>query len=211
MSYTIQTRHESARGCGFRVAGGKYLVGGGTAQPCGLLPIELSFCPCCNQGIKQTRGFTWVEAQIFKSNSCNDQALCKTCPSPNFEDDEKVGLMWVGKKFYTPESFIKECKEQGISKRIAGLPKDFVVGETWIFLAHPQVQFFDGKKRKGAFYIWKPQAIEYIVTGEETDAELERLHNQGYDLVKVIPVEEQETELTEEEIQKRIDNLMNEL
>lgn len=51
---------EARRGCGYRKVGGIYLVGGGIGVPCDRLPYPLTVCPCCSQGVKQGRGWTWV-------------------------------------------------------------------------------------------------------------------------------------------------------
>jgi hypothetical protein len=68
---TINTRIEAARGCGYRKGGGMYLVSGGISQPCGLLPIPLDVCPCCNQGIKPARGWTWIDvSKLTQDRPC---------------------------------------------------------------------------------------------------------------------------------------------
>lgn len=45
---TVRTSVEGARGCGYRKAGGIYLVSGGIPRPCGKLPIPLTTCPTCS-------------------------------------------------------------------------------------------------------------------------------------------------------------------
>lgn len=78
---------------------------------------------------------------------------------------------------------------QGVSRRLPGnsLPHGFVIGETWVMLAH----------RKGSenqtpaiFHAFKPAAVEYIVTGQETDKELAALGKRG--ITPVIVKREQE-------------------
>lgn len=64
---------------------------------------------------------------------------CHGCPMGNVptEAESRVGLMWVGGKYYpSPTDFVREAKEMGLSKRIAQIPKELVVGQTWIWLAH---------------------------------------------------------------------------
>jgi len=46
-----------------------------------------------------------------------------------------VGLS-VGRQHYTAPGFMREAAERGISKRIGALPRDFKVGESWVYLAH---------------------------------------------------------------------------
>lgn len=137
---------EKARGCGYRKIGGIYMVSGAFSATCDRLPLELSVCPCCGQGIKQSLGFTWVDPnKLFGGNHnsggayshCACPSSCAVCNPVLF--GEKAGLMWVGKKFYkTTADFLKESAEMGISKRIRAVPRDFKVGETWLLLAHPE-------------------------------------------------------------------------
>lgn len=67
----VRISNESARGCGFRKKGGIYLVSDGSMAPCGRLPIPLTVCPCCNNGIKPARAWTWVDPRpLMKSKEC---------------------------------------------------------------------------------------------------------------------------------------------
>lgn len=73
MDITIETRHESERGCGFRKSGkdgvGIYLVGDGIFEPCERLPFPLTACPTCGGGIRFGRGWTWISpALLFASD-----------------------------------------------------------------------------------------------------------------------------------------------
>src|SRR5262245_24179877 len=105
---TIITKCESKRGCGYRKKGGKYFVNDGIGRPCGKLPIPLTVCPCCNQGIKQSRGFTWITGALIndrnysgcKHNTGNSFTDCQTCPLRHMDAETKLGLMWVGGKYY---------------------------------------------------------------------------------------------------------------
>jgi hypothetical protein len=150
---------EAKRGCGYRKVGGLYLVGGGIGVPCDRLPIPLTVCPCCGQGIKQSRGWTWVDVnklvegphQINKSDfqliggsevrgcwsePCLEMEKCILCGHP--ETLGKAGLLWIGAQFYkTPEEFIVEGRALGFSRRIRTVPRGFKSGETWVLLAHP--------------------------------------------------------------------------
>ncbi|MEO1419224.1 MAG: hypothetical protein AAFW00_28480, partial [Bacteroidota bacterium] len=140
---TIHTQVERSRGCGYRKQGGYYLVGGGTSFPCDALPISLHTCPCCGHFFDQTRGFQWVSTMIFNRVQCASKtSYCASCPIHRYKLREKMGLMWIGKKFYpSPEHFMQEAKRQGVSKRIAihAFPKEFQIGEDWLMFAHPQV------------------------------------------------------------------------
>jgi len=157
---------EAKRGCGYRQAGGLYLVSGGLGEPCERLPVEIVPCAHCGATIRQTRSFQWEkpEALLVGTKPCkNVDAVhsnapgndhCERCPvcSPSrvlatgptpehgFGPDlDPVGLLWVGEKFYpTAEAWAEEASKLGVSKRIAAIPKGLVVGKTWIFVAHPK-------------------------------------------------------------------------
>lgn len=146
---------EAKRGCGYRKIGGLYLVGEGYGVPCDRLPIELSICPCCGQGIKQGRGWQWANtAQLVGGDHmvlCNrvfnatatgagtEPCPCiKGCPlCHNTQAMGKSGLLWIGLQFYpTVADFEKEALAQGISRRIQTLPRGFELGKSWVLFAH---------------------------------------------------------------------------
>ena len=172
---------EAKRGCGFRKVGGLYLVDDEAGRICGMLPLEMSVCPTCHAGIKQSRGWTWINAaKMFADVECKlGTSNCASCAASQFETMDKVGLLWIGKKFYpTVEHFTQEAQAQGISRRLSAIPRDFVVGETWVFLAHPEAMTTidaDGESAKvaGVFRIMRPTRIEQIVN--ESDLEDEEL------------------------------------
>ena len=189
---TITTKHEHARGCGFRKQGGKYMISDGVAVACFKLPIPLTYCPCCGAGIKFTRGFQWIGKEIPEAAKCT-KAGCKGCV-PFDGSVDKFGLMWVGERYYSPSSFIQEAASRGVSKRITAIPKGFELGSTWILLAHKKAVFNEEKKEMdaGIFYCFRPTAMEYVVKGTETEEELEAIEKQGFDLIEVIPVDTRE-------------------
>jgi rubrerythrin len=139
---------EEKRGCGYRVLGGLYLCSDGIAVACDRLPYLLELCRVCGQGIEQGRGFTkldWAalagdhEAEVSIPASL-DETVCKDnfkCPLCQPVRGEIMYLMWVGRKFYTPEEFSAEAARMGVSKRIAFIPDGLVLGETRVLLAHP--------------------------------------------------------------------------
>ncbi len=236
----IKISIESKRGCGYRKAGGLYLVGESFGEGCHRLPFDLTLCPLCGHGIRPSRAWTWIEGyELFKpfcSNTSIGQVTrsadqgsgpilhqdpsgrvvfgdpgigkdthcfrCVICnPSLLFSTDEvkegdekpnrgKSGLIWVGEKFYRfPESFIAEANRINISRRIKAVPQGFVLGETWVFLAHVKAIFNreDGKVtyKPGIFRAYQPTGIEYVVKGDETDEALEKKIKRGITLVKV--------------------------
>ncbi len=104
---------------------------------------------------------------------------------------ERVGLIWIGESFYgTTDEFIAEAKRMGISRRLSAIPRGFTVGETAVWLAHRKAIETTGQDgtvtyAPGVFYIFKPEAIEYVVTGQETEDQLDRLETQGFTIVAV--------------------------
>jgi len=218
---TVHTSVESARGCGFRKGGGIYLVSGGLSEPCPKLPIELHACPTCGGGIHQTRGFTWILPDpLLDPGPHGSQEHDFRCPLGGRMLDEcwahgdKAGLIWIGAKFYaTPEAFMAEAEAMGVSRRISQVPRDFKVGETWIALAHPKAIPGEcehgapadkpcakcpkgesaGEWRGGVVTFFKPVAMEYVVKGDESEEELDKLEERGFRLVKVVRAGEQTT------------------
>lgn len=199
---------EAERGCGYRKAGGIYIVGGGPGEPCDRLPIPIDCCPTCNGGMKQHRGFEWLLASYVdaKSRPCQDlEGHCARCPVCNTkalaatsDPGDKFGLMWVGEKFYpTYTDWLDEARKLGISKRIAAVPKGFVPGKTYILVAHPKViertlvAIRPSRLQKvwipGVFHGFRSTRLEVIVTpsmkGEEWVKDLQVKH--GATLVEV--------------------------
>jgi hypothetical protein len=134
------------------------------------MPILLHTCPTCNSGIKQGRGWQWIDPRPWIVGECTGDALYCALTSGQ-QLGERVGLLWIGTAFYpTPAAFIREASEHGISRRIKTIPRGFKVGEHWVFLAHPKaITVHDNETGQpvslpGVFRIFKPTAIEKIVT-----------------------------------------------
>jgi hypothetical protein len=205
---TIHKRIEHARGCGYKKKGGLYLIGGVFARECYKLPIALTVCPCCGEGIKPSRGFTWISSDLFAYKLCtppiddkfHETGECEGCAMSR--PKTKMGLIWVGEKFYkTPKDFTSEAAIQGISRRIAQVPKELEIGKTWICFAHRKaVSAIDGKgnivQSAGIFHAFIPQRIEYVVTGKESTEELTALEKRGFTLIDVVRDIDGQTKLT---------------
>ena len=130
MHPAVRVLVESARGCGYRSAGGIYLMSGGFSVPCGRLPIPLETCPTCSAGIKPARG---------------------------------------------------------ISRRISQVPRDFNLLTTWVWLAHRRaIPHAQGPSTAGVFRAFKPERVEYVLKGDETDEQIDDLLSRGLSPVKVI-------------------------
>lgn len=187
---------EPKRGCGYRKIGGLYMVGGQIMEPCDRLPFELTVCPCCGEGIKASRGYTWIDPLLlfekdhdFSICLCRRPtalSLCPVCePFTVFEDPKhisscKAGLIWIGEQHYaTPADFNREAQQMGVSRRINSIPNDFQIGKTWIFFAHRKAidngngtPFDDPDQpphKPGIFSAFRPSKIERIVKQSEYD------------------------------------------
>lgn len=144
----VEVKIEGKRGCGFRKVGGTYLIAGKPSAPCGRLPLPIpARCPCCSAGIKPARGWTWMDPRpLFAPKPCgyvHDTPgstylqLHATCPLNDKCLPARAGLLWVGGSFYpTADAYMEEARTMGLSRRIKSVPKDFVVGEHWVMLAH---------------------------------------------------------------------------
>lgn len=194
---TIHEVIDPVRGCGKRKPGGLYLVAGDHSQSCCALPLPLTVCPCCGQGIKFFRGFGWIDpVELFQYVQCVredfsidekiDQVIYNQprCLVENFPP--RIGLMWVGEQFYTPNEFTREAAAVGVSKRIASIPNDFVIGKTWLALAHKKAVPTAEGFAPGVFMFFRPSRIEYVLQGNETVEFLERLEKRGVTLVRVV-------------------------
>jgi hypothetical protein len=202
--YQVEELIEGERGCGFRKPGGLYLVGDGPPAKCCQLPFELHVCPTCGQGIKPTRGWTWIIPRaLFKQYRLDDDPCDKDpfCALPRIVDRISVefsGLLWIGEKYYkTDKAFVDEARVMGMSRRIAQVPREFELGRTWVFLAHRKTQFEppagihteidpEDFRRPAIFAFFRPSRIEYVIDPDnDTPAKLEKLAQRGITLVEV--------------------------
>lgn len=176
-------------------------MGSGSGMPCDRLPIPLTICPCCSHGIKPTRGWTWIDVNLLVNGvhrNCADEFPCPLCMAT--PEMGKAGLLWIGEKFYaTPGEFVRESDELGISRRIAAIPRNLKLGETWVLLAHPRgipcrqcsgggvYQAAPCEECKGTgslaaiFRVFRPHAIEKIVTETQAadSAAMDELRKRG--------------------------------
>lgn len=168
---------EAMRGCGYRKVGALYLCGEGLSMACDRLPYELDVCPVCGAGVKFTRGFTWIDWLKYAGehgDQCRD-ILCPVCWPRADAFTQPYGLLWVGEAFYSPESFIQEALQMGVSKRIAAIPKNLKLGKTWILFAHKKaIQGFSDDpypgtpvELPGVFHAFRPQRLELLLWQSE--------------------------------------------
>lgn len=217
----IHTIHDRRRGCGWRQPGGLYLVGPWSLMaPCGKLPLRLTVCPCCGQGVKPSRGWTWVDgARLFAQQPCphpgchdNWKNSCSTpgdapgrgtatqhlgicrLSSWQLQRDPRLGLLWVGVQHYTtPGTFLAEAQQQGFSRRIARVPRGFVPGRHWVLLAHRRVFVDADGYQPGIFACFRPAAVDYVVRDQDPPDKLQRLEDRGIRLVRVSRVEDSQS------------------
>ena len=132
---------EPKRGCGFREVGKLYLVGPDQGYVCPSLPLLFKSCKCCGYYPPQYRDYQWVnKSYIREIRKPTGQPCHPACPVcyPGTNPQNRYGLMWVGRKFYTPQGFLDEIICQEISKAIKQIPKGLILGETRVLLAHPE-------------------------------------------------------------------------
>lgn len=195
----VRVSVEASRGCGYRKQGGLYLVSGGLMEPCDRLPIPLHVCPTCGHGLKPSRGWTWVAPDALLEGHVGPHGSGlhgSRCPlgAPG-RMGEKCGLLWIGEAFYsTTQSFTQEALTMGVSRRIKAVPRGFVIGETWVLVAHrkavltwPDADSVEPVFSPGIFHAFLPSAIEYIVRDDDDQEKLDGLEKRGILLVKVIP------------------------
>src|SRR5262245_18504685 len=198
---------EARRACGFRVIGATYLVSPGAGFPCGRFPLELVPCPLCDHRPPFTRGVQRITPKtiLHASPVCSagDPARCERCPLGKALEAESAGLLWVGARFYTPDTFQAEASSQGVSKRIGVVPKWLEVGRTWLFLAHEQAltkvcptcqgqllecEACDNTRLvalPAVFFAFVVQRLERIIPDTMPEAERAQLRAQGLTLVEV--------------------------
>lgn len=184
----IQTRIDSKRGCGWRKAGGTYLMGGRETVACGRLPIPLDRCPTCDHGVKPSRGWTWVNGDALLAPTKCPHAPCRMCLLGR-EELGRCGLLWVGEQHYaTPQDFMDEAQRLGVSRKIPAVPNDFKLGETIVLMAHRKAipNPITGVFRPGIFTVFRPTAIEYVTKGDETEEFLERLEARDITPVRIV-------------------------
>jgi hypothetical protein len=127
-----------------------------------------------------------------------DKSHCASCPLNPKREPERMGLLWIGEAFYkTPEDWTREAVQQGVSRRIAAVPKEFVLGRTWVLMAHRKaIQGLDERGdivyNAGIIHAFQPTAVEYVVKGDESEEELERMEKRGITPVRIQRVGEQQ-------------------
>lgn len=174
---------EGGRGCGFRTVGGLYLMGGQGYQHCDRLKLEIPVCPCCGETLRPNRGIQPVNMMelvgLHDEEACNDPDACRVCiPLDTALTHCKDFIIWVGREYYTEESFNVEAHSMGISRKIPHIPEGLIVGESCIYLAmrgNINTRAGDDRdgrpiKKNGIFSAYVPQRLELLIwESEATD------------------------------------------
>lgn len=225
----VDISYERQRKCGYRSPGadgvGIYLRGFGPGEDCERLPFVLDACPCCGAGIKPSRGFTWIDPAVIFANTITPHCthfwdigidagykgdrhhkhhLCWVC-NPETAG-HRAGLIWVGEKFYpTPQAFMREAHEMGISRKIGALPNGFEVGKTVIYLAHSKLVAENGPDnhptwKGGVFMVFRPSLVELVIDDPNRvpDKAIELAKRIGEDKCRLIKVIRDDEEVEEE-------------
>lgn len=181
---------EPRRACNFRKIGAYYLVGPALTATCDRIPLAIPTCSTCGETLRPNRGYAIIKPNLLwglhgGALGCPDRnrsVIDPVCTPP-----DRAYLMWVGERYYTPESFLEEARQLGVSKRIRTPPKGFVPNLHWVFLAHrkaipnagatavqaalplglPEVEASQWKP--GVFCVFMPTAIELIVSQEQAN------------------------------------------
>jgi hypothetical protein len=132
------------------------------------------------------------EADAFFNGEpkCTCPPQCPICHTEQ-TGQEQFGLMWVGQKYYTPETFVKEAMTVGVSKRIPEIPQGLIFGKTWVFCAHLKVPDHavepnggllqkEPQYQKAIFYGFKPDRVEMpLWKGSVSDEMILKLEKRG--------------------------------
>jgi hypothetical protein len=206
---------EPQRACGYRKIGGIYLEGGkGIGFVCGRLPLPVHACQSCGQQVKFTRALQRITAAAITVpadqvaggwHSCSHPEApmhCAACPLALTDRETTLGLLWIGSRYYTPETFTREATVLGVSRRLPFVPGWVKPGETWILVAHREACLVDctcshftplggpdidcqackgsGKVgTPGVFYAFRAHRIVKIVPNTITTSEYDKLAKRG--------------------------------
>lgn len=208
---------EKRRGCGFRVVHGLYITSGPLSFTCDRLPIPTNLCKCCGNFVREFQGVQSFKPLELLGNhgvcemcekfprdgihecshtNCTDPLTCMACFPRPAPEETKDFMMWVGRSYYTKDTFTAEAALLGVSKRIAsnGVPIGMVPNQSWIFLAMRNIMdddivMVDGQKKRahGIFMVFRIQKLEYLIwESEATDEYVEHLEDLGLSPV-IIP------------------------
>ena len=172
MAPTTVTKRE--RGCGFRVPGGNYIMGGNFEVPCDRLPMPIPTCCTCGNTIEFFRGAKNINPlHLFHLHrttpetliDCTCEVTCPVCYPPL-----NGWVMWVGEQNYTMRSFMDEARERGVSKRIAQFPKGMNSGDIlYLAFKHAYQLHGGGDFLPAIFTASRITRLEHVLTGPQQE------------------------------------------
>jgi hypothetical protein len=186
----IQELEIGVRGCGKRKPGGLYLIGDGAGIDSAWLPKRLVCQHCGLASLKPSRNIQkFYPARLFPELDSENQV--SVWPGlPTFAKEDIAFAITVGELHYpTPEDYISEAKQQGISRLVRVIPHNFELGKTWVFLIHPKA--FENQDMLGPAFepgiiaMFRPKEIQYVTTGDETPFQIFEIEKRGIVPVKV--------------------------
>ena len=162
-------------------------------------------CPACDATGKVFSADLATVAADLGIEDDFESAVCRTCGGTG-NMVGKVGLMWVGREFYPKGSdFVNEAVSLGVSKRIPTVPRNLVLGKTWVMLARKNDtecpvcsktadgEFCDAcegtRKVSIVFYAFRPTRIEMIVTADMLEQPCSHCKGTGCDACRGYGVE----------------------
>lgn len=233
---------EAKRGCGYRKAGGIYVVSGGIGEPCERLPIPIETCDHCKRpAIEFTRSIQWVgvsyalakaRACDFNPGHCTRCVICQPVLMEREADPkDEFAVMWVGESHYaTPMDWTREANQMGVSRRMNAIPKEMVVGKSWVVVAHNRAietkcDTCDGRGRTGKagkdadecgtcegkgkvgkpgiFHAFRPRGYELVVTPSMAKQEwVKELQKKHGEALKLVEVPEDDPDHAPDETKK---------
>lgn len=220
----VHILYEERRLCGYRKPSkdgiGIYLRGSSFNESCERLPWLLDVCPCCGQGYKFSRSFTWINPMSMFDPYTEPLCTMLEADDPHIRHrheqcwmcnpellGSQAGLIWIGEKFYArPRDFMREAEIMGISRKLPAIPNGFVVGEHAIFLAHIRtfMSYDENGKvvyKPGVFAAFKPTSVDLVIDNPEDipDRAIEIARRLGEDKVRICKVIPDKTDMESEE------------
>jgi len=186
---------EPIRECGYRQINGMYLVTSPMFISCDRLPLRTPVCPYCGEYPRFTRSIAKINPlALFSFHQYSQPYECSCSMKGNecsiCEPGDEAYLMWIGKD-YSYKSFKREALQQGISKRIARIPRDFKLGQHEIWLAIKNYLTDPNDKRykyDAVVMVFMPERIEYLmekkdIYSKSEQDKIKKLTKQGVTII----------------------------
>jgi hypothetical protein len=121
---------------------------------------------------------------------------CGYCPLGSMVKriGDYAAMLFVGSGDYTVKKFTDEAIKHGISRKVADLPKDFVVGKHWVYIAHQHAYTgldpFSGeiKAMPGIIGAFKPTVDIVIADANNIPDRAKRLKDRCGDSGRIVTI-----------------------